>query len=107
MRLKDFKLLAITLLLSSYALAQHTISGTVIHSDTGEGIADVQIYNKAKGQLTETNADGSYTFQTDRPQLQLVFFSYDFQVEERLVSTENNTEINICSLKFFLSRVIY
>ncbi|MBQ0768338.1 MAG: carboxypeptidase-like regulatory domain-containing protein, partial [Bizionia sp.] len=98
MRLKDFKLLAITLLLSSYALAQHTISGTVIHSDTGEGIAHVQIYNKAKGQLTETNADGSYTFQTDRPQLQLVFFSYDFQVEERLVSTENSTQINI-SLK--------
>lgn len=98
MRLKDFKLLAITLLLSSYALSQHTISGTVTHSDTGEGIADVQIYNKAKGQLTETNTDGSYTFQTDRPQLQLVFFSYDFQVEERLVSTENSTQINI-SLK--------
>ncbi|TYB80113.1 TonB-dependent receptor plug domain-containing protein [Bizionia gelidisalsuginis] len=98
MRLKDFKLLAITLLLSSYALAQHTISGTVTHSDTGEGIADVQIYNKAKGQLTETNADGSYTFQTDRPQLQLVFFSYDFQVEERLVSVDNDVQINI-SLK--------
>ncbi|WP_417236756.1 TonB-dependent receptor domain-containing protein [Bizionia paragorgiae] len=95
MRLKDFKLVIVVALISSYALAQQTISGVISHADTGEGIADVQIYNKTTGLLAESDASGFYEFQTDKKELQLVFFSYEFEVVEHLLFIQKDEQVNV------------
>ncbi|WP_044398908.1 TonB-dependent receptor domain-containing protein [Lacinutrix sp. Hel_I_90] len=95
MTLKDFKLFTGLFLLTSIAFAQTKISGTVTSEISSEPLKGVEVYNKETGLLAKTNALGYYEFETEKEDLTLVYFSYEFEAFERKITTVENTVINI------------
>ncbi|XMO86895.1 TonB-dependent receptor [Algibacter sp. AS12] len=94
MTLKDFKII-IALLFSVSVFSQQEVSGTVIFSETKQPITDVKVYDKASGVLATTNASGYFQFQTNKKELTLVFFSFEYEVEEITITPETNSELQI------------
>jgi len=94
MRLKDFKII-LALIFSVSLYAQNNISGTVIFSKDSKPVADVKVYNKVSGLITTTNTSGYFQFQTSKKKITLVFFSFEYDVEEVTIQTENTSELNI------------
>ncbi|MFG6687699.1 TonB-dependent receptor domain-containing protein [Mariniflexile sp. HNIBRBA6329] len=94
MRLKDFKIVLI-LLLGIASHAQYKISGVVTNANTNQPVNQVEVYDKVSGLKATTNASGYYEFETEKKSITLVFFSYEFEVKEAIVSLSENTEVNI------------
>lgn len=94
MTLKDFKIV-LALIFSVSLYAQNTISGTVIFSKNREPVSDVKVYDKASGLLTTTNTSGYFEFQTAKKEMTLVFFSFEYDVEEVTIQTETTSELKI------------
>ncbi|WP_308992144.1 TonB-dependent receptor [Mariniflexile litorale] len=93
MRLKDFKIVLI-LLLSIASQAQHKISGIVTHTNTNQPVDQVQVYDKVSGLKATTNATGYYEFETEKKNITLVFFSYEFEVFEIPITVTENVVVN-------------
>ncbi|HEX9601236.1 MAG TPA: carboxypeptidase-like regulatory domain-containing protein, partial [Mariniflexile sp.] len=93
MTLKDFKLIVI-LFIGIQTFAQHKVSGVVTHANN-QSVIEVEVYDKISGLLTKTNASGYYEFNTSKEHVTLVFFSYDFDVEEVPVTVSGDTEVNV------------
>ncbi|MFC0605549.1 TonB-dependent receptor domain-containing protein [Winogradskyella pulchriflava] len=93
MKLKDYNILIIVLFLGLIVSAQQKVSG-VVTSDLGEPLADVEIYDKTSGKLAQTNTKGYYEFSTNKANLTLVFFSYEFQIKEVNINIEKDVIIN-------------
>ena len=98
MILKDYKLFVVCFLWATLAVAQNKISGIVKHANTNAVLEFVEIYDKEAGLLTKTNALGAFEFTTDKATLTLVFFSYEYQVEERVVNPSENKTMAISLL---------
>jgi Fe(3+) dicitrate transport protein len=97
MTLKDFKLIVI-LFIGIQTFAQHKVSGVVTHANN-QSVIEVEVYDKISGLLTKTNASGYYEFNTNKEHITLVFFSYDFDVEEVPVTVSGDTEVNVALKK--------
>lgn len=93
MTLKDFKLIVI-LFIGIQTFAQHKVSGIVTTAEN-QSVIEVEVYDKVSGLLTKTNASGYYEFNTSKEHVTLVFFSYDFDVEEVPVTVSGDTEVNV------------
>ncbi|OIQ27224.1 MAG: TonB-dependent receptor [Bacteroidetes bacterium MedPE-SWsnd-G2] len=91
---KDFKSLIIGFLFTLTLVAQNKVSGVVTASDTNSPIANVEIFDKASGKLTETNANGYFEFITDKSEFIIIFFSYNFKVNEQQLSVTQNVVLN-------------
>ncbi len=76
-------------------MAQNRISGVVKDAATNATLEFVEVYNKETGLLTKTNASGFYEFETEKETLTLVFFSYEYQVEEQVITISENKTINV------------
>jgi Fe(3+) dicitrate transport protein len=94
MRLKDFKIILLFLFGVS-VFAQKSISGTVAFLKNNQPIANVKVYDKSLGLLTITNESGYFQFQTLKKEMTLVFFSFEYEVEELTIQTENTSNLNI------------
>ncbi|MEN3324517.1 TonB-dependent receptor [Mariniflexile soesokkakense] len=94
MKLKDFKIVLI-LLLSITSHAQYKISGKVTNASTNQPVNQVEVYDKVSGLRATTNALGFYEFETEKKNITLVFFSYEFDVTETTVTISENTEIDM------------
>ncbi len=94
MKLKDFKLI-VALIFSVSVFAQKNISGTVTFSKDKQPINNVKIYDKASGLLTTTDASGFFQFETSKQTITLVFFSYEYNVEEITVDTNDTSELKV------------
>jgi Fe(3+) dicitrate transport protein len=95
MTLKDYNFIITAILLSVVSYAQQTITGKVVAKSTQSPIQDVLIYDKQSGLLTQTNANGTFKFTTEKETLTLAFFTYEFEIEERTINTNTTTNINI------------
>ncbi|ARV10620.1 TonB-dependent receptor [Winogradskyella sp. PC-19] len=94
MRLKDFRIVVVLILVSVSGFAQQKISGIITDASTQQRLKDVEIYDKASGLLTKTDAQGYYEFTTNKTEFTLVFFSLEFQVLEIEVNTNSDQQIN-------------
>ncbi|MWW25399.1 TonB-dependent receptor domain-containing protein [Algibacter lectus] len=94
MTLKDFKII-LALLISALSFAQHNVSGRVTFSKTNAPVADVKVYDKTSGVLATTDNSGFFKFETAKKELTLVFFSFEYAVEEVTIQTENASALNI------------
>tara|TARA_R110002049_G_scaffold302258_1_gene494970 strand:+ start:23848 stop:26271 length:2424 start_codon:yes stop_codon:yes gene_type:complete len=94
MTLKDFKII-LALIFSVSTFAQNDISGMVTFSKNNQPIANVKVYDKASGLLTTTNDAGYFQFQTSKKEMILVFFSFEYDVVEQTIQTENTSTLNI------------
>lgn len=94
MRLKDYNVL-IALFLSVTFYAQNTVNGVVLLEKTNAPIANIEIYDKSSGLLTTTNSSGSFQFTTSKENITLVFFSSEYEIEERNVNTKAATNLQV------------
>ncbi|WBU89528.1 TonB-dependent receptor domain-containing protein [Cellulophaga omnivescoria] len=94
MKLKDFKIVVLLIFCNASLYAQYKVSGTVTSKENNVPIGGVEIYNKAKGKVSVTNNKGYYEFITDEKQLEIVFFSYEYNIEEEIVNVVGSTILN-------------
>jgi Fe(3+) dicitrate transport protein len=94
MRLKDYNVL-IALFLSVAFYAQNTVKGVVLLEKTNAPIANIEIYDKSSGLLTTTNSSGSFQFTTSKENITLVFFSSEYEIEERNINTKAATNLQV------------
>ncbi|WKB81551.1 TonB-dependent receptor [Cellulophaga lytica] len=94
MKLKDFKIVVLLIFCNASLYAQYKVSGTVTSKENNAPIGGVEIYNKAKGKVSVTNNKGYYEFITDEKQLEIVFFSYEYNIEEEIVNVVGSTILN-------------
>ncbi|MCP9201213.1 TonB-dependent receptor [Gramella sp. GC03-9] len=91
MRLKVFSLLLITGLL---AQAQNNLSGRVVSAETGEPIANAEVWNKTLSQVAVANLNGEFEM-SDIPggTYDFAIFSYEYAIQERSITIEDNIEM--------------
>ncbi|MDN3665399.1 TonB-dependent receptor domain-containing protein [Algibacter miyuki] len=94
MILKDFKII-IALIFSVSCFAQHKISGTVTFLENKQPVEDVKVYDKATGVIATTDNKGFFQFETSKKEITLVFFSFEYEVEEITIQTENASTLKI------------
>lgn len=92
---KDFKSLIIGFLFTLTLVAQNKISGVVRASDSNSPIGNVEIFDKATGKLTETNSNGYFEFIIDKAEFTIIFFSYNYKVNEQNLNVTQNMVLNI------------
>ncbi len=70
-------------------------------------IAGVEVYDKTSGLVATTNSLGEFQFETIKKHLTLVFFSFEYEVEEVVVNAEDSQDlkINLKDLTTTLSEV--
>ncbi|MBD0833282.1 TonB-dependent receptor domain-containing protein [Aestuariibaculum sediminum] len=95
MKLKDFKLIFVLFLFVQAVQAQNKIYGTITSAKTNQPVANVDIYDKTTGLVATTNASGYYEFTAVKKVLNLIFFTYEFEVEEQSISVSGNTQLNV------------
>ncbi len=84
MKLKDFNTV-LFLLLSCGVFAQYQISG-VVRSASGEKLGRTEIFNKTSGLKYFSAADGSFAFQTDTTENELVLYRENYGLIEQAVT---------------------
>ncbi|GAA4235880.1 TonB-dependent receptor [Postechiella marina] len=94
MRLKDFNII-VALIFSVAIFAQNKVSGVVSYSKNNKPLINVKVYDKASGILTTTNASGYFQFETAKKEITLVFFSYEYDVNEVKINTNNASDLKI------------
>lgn len=94
MRLKDFNLI-VAFLITTVMSGQYKISGIVTNSSNQAHLGNVQVYDKASGLLATTNEQGFYEFVTEKEQLTLSFFAYEFEVTEIVLEVNENKTVDV------------
>ena len=105
MTLKDYKLFFICFLIASIAIAQSKISGTITDGSTNQPIVNVEVYDKDAGLLTTTNTSGFFEFETEKQNITVVFFSYNYEVVEQAVTGNSTIDVKLVPLAETLSEV--
>lgn len=95
LKLKDYSILIIAILIFSTTFAQYTISGKVLDINA-KSIDNVEIYNVSNGKLTNTEATGTYKIENlPKGNLKLIFFSQNYRIVEKEIELIGNLELNI------------
>ncbi|MCC8358584.1 TonB-dependent receptor [Salinimicrobium sediminilitoris] len=96
-------------LFSLSAVAQFSLSGKIISSETQAPVPDAEIYNRTTGNLISTDENGRFVIE-DLPagNYDLAIFSYQFQVLERKIELSEDREIvfELAPLAETLSEVV-
>ena len=69
-----FSFLLFSLFVAFSSIAQNKVSGYISNVDTNLPIDYVEVYDKDSGFLTSTDQEGFYQFETDKKNIQLLFF---------------------------------
>ncbi|MDO6758809.1 TonB-dependent receptor [Tamlana sp. 2_MG-2023] len=106
MTLKAYKLI-FSLIFSISLYAQNPVNGVVVFSKTQKPVADVQVYDKASGEMAVSDVIGHFSFQTAKKELTLVFFSFEYETQEITINTSEaeNLKIELHDLTTKLSEV--
>jgi Fe(3+) dicitrate transport protein len=87
--------LIIVICLSSFVNAQYKVSGIIKSVENNVALEDVVVYDKSSGLLATSNAQGFYEFETDKSQIVLAFFSYEYKVNEIALTLTENKVLNV------------
>ncbi len=93
MKLKDFKLSLLLLVVFTSTFAQYKVSGTVTDINK-KPIENVVIYNGNNNLLAKTNSLGNYTFETNKNSVKLVFYSESYSVAEDIIEINSDLIFN-------------
>ncbi|WP_299134149.1 TonB-dependent receptor [uncultured Tenacibaculum sp.] len=95
LKLKDYRLLVLLLMISSSVFSQFKVTG-IVTSEENKPLNKVEIFNSNGGVLAKSGIDGSYSFETDKSQLNIVFYVDNYQLLEKTVSfSQKETILNI------------
>jgi len=95
MRLKDFKLSVVLGLLSISLWSQNQIDGYVYDQSNQNPLKAVKVYDKAEGLLSQTDASGFFSFETQKQDITLVFYAFGYQIFEQKIQSNNTERLNI------------
>jgi len=93
MRLKDYSLIVIFVLVGLVVEAQQKVSG-IVSDNSGQPLPNVEVFDKVSGLLTKSNTEGYYEFFTTKDTITLVFFSFEFQIIETTLTITGDTTLN-------------
>ncbi|THD65840.1 TonB-dependent receptor [Robertkochia marina] len=95
MRSKAFKFLVL-FLISTSVFSQVEVKGRITDAENGEPLPFVEVYDKARGLLTSSDAEGYYSFTTTKTELTLIFLSYAHEIKEEVLLLDGqDKELNI------------
>lgn len=81
------------LLFCNFSFAQNIYSGFIKSSENNKPIKGVEIYNKIGGELSQTDENGFFKFNSSEKDLTIILFARNFNVfEQKIISNE---KINI------------
>ena len=81
------------LLFCNFSFAQNIYSGFIKSSENNKTIKGVEIYNKIGGELSQTDENGFFKFNSSEKDLTIILFARNFNVfEQKIISNE---KINI------------
>jgi Fe(3+) dicitrate transport protein len=106
MKLKDFNIIILLLLVSLQSFGQFKYQGEVTDLLSGSKLSEVQIYDKLRGSITKTNLNGNFEFISEHKKLTLVFFLPNYEVLEKNVNNiDSNFEIILAPLQETLDEI--
>lgn len=73
----------------------YQIEGYVYDQAQNKPVKEVNVYDKDKGILAQTDASGYFEFETSKTQLTLVFYGFQFQIFEQQINAAEVSNINI------------
>ena len=92
MRLKVFSIL---FFIGLFAQAQHTLSGRVISSETGEPIPNAEVWNKTESEVAVANSKGEFEMKNiTSGTYNFAVFSYEYAILERNITITGDTQID-------------
>lgn len=92
MKLKVF---SIFFFFSLFVNAQYSINGKVTSSETGNPVANAEIWNKTTGKLTVADANGDFEIKQLREGTYVfAVFGYAFEITEQQISIQQNMRLN-------------
>lgn len=95
MTLKDFSIFLVSVMLSSFCMAQYQLSGSITDAD-GNIVADAEVFLKELELFTNADSSGSYVLENIlEGNYELIVFSYGYKVTERDFSIAQNSTLNI------------
>ena len=79
------------LLFCNFSFAQNIYSGFITSSENNNPIKGVEIYNKVGGELSQTDKNGFFKFNSSEKDLTIILFARNFNVfEQKIFSNEKN-----------------
>ena len=87
--------------------SQNEVVGVIKDSQTQVPLGNVEVYERSKGLMSKSNKEGQYKFLTDLDKLDLVFFSFEYEVLEVTITVEQHSTYNaeLIPLSIALSEV--
>lgn len=93
MKLKAFSILFFFTVIAN---AQYSLSGKVISAETGQPVANAEIWNKTTGKLTVAGEDGKFKVSSLKEgTYTFAIFSYAYEISERQITINKDTRIEI------------
>jgi len=107
LKLKEYKLFLLMLLVSLSLTAQYKVSG-IVKDQNNKLLNKVEIYDANGGVLAETNSKGLYSFSTSKKKLQLYLYAADYKLKEQILNLkegENNIDFVLTTFSEQLSEI--
>ncbi|SDG67362.1 TonB-dependent receptor domain-containing protein [Psychroflexus sediminis] len=96
MTLKDFSIVIVLVLFSVLGRAQtYTVEGYVYEKASQKPLKSVNVYDKEKGILAQTNALGYFEFETTKPELNLIFYGLQYEILERTIDPTETSSLKV------------
>ena len=73
----------------------YQIEGYVYDQANNKPVNNVNVYDKDKGILAQTDASGYFEFEVSKKQLTLVFYGFQFQILEQQINAADTSNLNI------------
>ena len=88
------------------AMAQHSVSGTVVSASDGQGMPGVTVSEKGTTQGTLTDTDGKFTIKVSSEKSTLVFSFVGMKSVEEIVNSRTMVNVKMTSLEIGLEEVV-
>lgn len=96
MKLKDFSILFFLSFFSVLGWSQtYQVEGYVYDQIQNKPLKSVNIYDREKGILAQTNSSGYFEFKTSKPKLNLIFYALQYEILEKTISTSETSSLSI------------
>ncbi|WP_459212347.1 TonB-dependent receptor domain-containing protein [Aquimarina rhabdastrellae] len=95
MKLRDFSLCLVLVLITGIIQAQYSIKGKIT-SNENKPIPNAEVYNKNTGEIKITDQDGAFIFEdVEVGNYTLAVFTFEYNVKEKQVAVSGDTQITI------------
>ena len=93
------------LLFCNFSFAQNIYSGFITSSENNKPIKGVEIYNKVGGELSQTDKNGFFKFNSSEKDLTIILFARNFNVYEQKIFSNQKNNIQLRPLSRELMEV--